>query len=41
MYSKNIIGEFVGLKARMHSLITVDGGEMKKQKESIKRLLKV
>ena len=37
---RKIISEFVGLKSKMYSLIDVDGKKIKKQKDSIKMLLK-
>ena len=39
-FKGKIISEFIGLKSKMYSLIAVDGEKLKKQKESIKMLLK-
>ena len=39
-FKGQIISEFVGLNSKMYSLIPVEGKEIKKQKESIKILLK-
>ena len=39
-FKGKIISKFVGLKSKMYSLIALDGKENKKQKESIKMLLK-
>ena len=35
-----MINGFIGLKSKMYSLVSVDGKENKKQKESIKIMLK-
>ena len=39
-FKEKIISESVGLKSKMYSLIALDGEELKKEKESIKILLK-